>query len=191
MRRSLPWLVALPLMLAGSQAAHALSYVLVFPEASVRSRTLTETGHGYLEGLPFALGMTCTVALLALALTAFDAAHGARRVRMLPAAAVAVFPPAAFALQEVLELSLHTGTLGWRAVLAPTFLPGLLLQLPFAAAGYLATRLLLRTAERVGRAICGAITFRSVSDTTPVPAAVLRDRLGRASHAARAPPCAS
>jgi hypothetical protein len=53
-------------------------------------------------------------------------------------------------LQEVLELSLHTGQFGWRAALAPTFLPGLALQLPFALAAYLMARLLLRAAERIG-----------------------------------------
>lgn len=191
MRRSLPWLVALPLMLAGSQAAHALAYALVFPQASARSQTLAETGHGYLDGLPFALAITGTIALLALAAAAFDAAQGRGRIRMLPAAAVAVLPPAAFALQEVVELSLHTGTFGWRAVLAPTFLPGLLLQLPFAAAGYLLTRLLLRTAERVGRAICSTTTSQSLAGAAPaIGAAILRARLGCASHAARAPPCA-
>src|SRR5256885_537897 len=60
-------------------------------------------------------------------------------------------PPVGFALQELLELSLHTGTFGWRASLAPTSLPGLLLQLPFALAAYVAARVLLRTAEHVGR----------------------------------------
>jgi hypothetical protein len=56
-------------------------------------------------------------------------------------------------LQEVLELSLHTGSFGWRALAAPTFVPGLLLQLPFALAAYVAARLLLRAARAVGRAL--------------------------------------
>ena len=86
------------------------------------------------------------------AVTAFDAARG-RPVRDVPAWAFALLPPVGFAIQELLELSLHTGTFGWRAVLAPTFLPGLLLQLPFALAAYVAARLLLRAAGHVGRAL--------------------------------------
>jgi hypothetical protein len=65
-------------------------------------------------------------------------------------------PPLAFVFQEVLERSVHTGTLFWQAVEAPTFLPGLLLQLPFALAAYLVARLLLRVAERAGRAFRAA-----------------------------------
>ena len=65
-----------------------------------------------------------------------------------------------FAAQEVLELSLRTGTFGWRALLAPTFIPGLALQLPIALAAYVAARLLLRTAERVGRALAPQPTLR-------------------------------
>jgi hypothetical protein len=58
-----------------------------------------------------------------------------------------------FCLQEILELSLHSGTFGWRAVLAPTFLPGLALQLPFALAAYLVARILLRAATALGLAL--------------------------------------
>jgi hypothetical protein len=42
-----------------------------------------------------------------------------------PAWAFALVAPATFAVQELLELSLHTGTFGWRdPVMAPTFPPG-------------------------------------------------------------------
>jgi hypothetical protein len=150
MRRGLAWLVAVPLILAGSQAAHVLAYRWVYPEAHVRVLTLASTGHGYLAQLPIALGVGGAIALVSLLVVALDAARG-RRARPLPAWAFAVLPPLAFVVQEVLELSLHTGTLAWHAVFAPTFLPGLALQLPFALAAYLAARLLLRVAERLGR----------------------------------------
>ena len=78
---------------------------------------------------------------------------GAGRRAHFPAWAFAFLPPATFAIQEVLELSLHTGSFTMHALLAPTFLPGLLLQLPLALAAYLMARFLLRTAERVGRAL--------------------------------------
>src|SRR5207302_8796952 len=145
MRRSLAWLVALPLMLAGSELAHALSYRLVYPQAHVRALRIVATGHGYLAWLPLALAVASACALVSLAVTAADAARG-RTARELPAYAFALLPPLAFALQELLELSLHTGTFAWHAVLAPTFVPGLLLQLPVSILAYLAARLLLRAA---------------------------------------------
>jgi hypothetical protein len=152
MRRRLTWLVALPAMLAGSQAAHGLAYRIAFPNASLRVHVLAMTGHGYLARLPLALAVAAAIGLVGLACAAWDAARG-RRVRELSPLAFALLPPLAFALQEVLELSLHTGQIGWRAVAAPTFLPGLALQLPFAALAYLAARLLLRAAVELGRAL--------------------------------------
>jgi hypothetical protein len=152
MRRRLTWFVAVPAMLAGSQAAHALAYRLVFPNASLRVHALALTGHGYLQQLPLALAVAGALGLVGLGFAAWDTAHG-RHVRELSPAAFALLPPLAFALQEILELSLHTGHFGWRAVTAPTFLPGLALQLPFAALAFVAARLLLRAAVELGRAL--------------------------------------
>jgi len=151
MRRALAWLVALPVLLAGSQAAHALAYRFVYPEAHVRVEALLSTGHGYLSHLPLALGVAGSIAFLSLLLSAVDAARG-RPARALPAWAFALLPPLAFVLQEFLERSLHLGTFAWQTAFAPTFLPGLALQLPFALVAYVAARLLLRAAERAGRA---------------------------------------
>ena len=159
MRRRLTWLVALPAMLAGSQAAHALAYRIVFPTASVRVQVLALTGHGYLARLPLALAVAGAVGLVGLGFAAWDAAHG-RSVRQLSPLAFALLPPVAFVLQEVLELSVRSGHVGWRAFAAPTFLPGLLLQLPFAAVAYVATRLLLRGAARLGRLLAPAPRLR-------------------------------
>jgi hypothetical protein len=56
----------------------------------------------------------------------------------------------------------------------PTFWRGLLLQLPFALAAYLAARFLLRTAERLGRAFAAAPPRpRPVPLLLPAPAAAL------------------
>jgi hypothetical protein len=179
MRRRLTWLVAVPLTLAGSQAAHALAYRIVFPQSSLRLHVLAATGHGYLARLPLVLALAGAAGLVGLAAAVADAARG-RRVHDLPAPAFAVLPPLAFALQEVLELSLHTGTLGWRAVLAPTFLPGLALQLPFALAAYAAARLLLRAAVRLGRLL--AARPRLVAFAPPLP----RDAVAGHGFAGRA-----
>jgi hypothetical protein len=186
MRRGLAWALTLPLVLLGTQAAHSLAYELVYPQA--HTRMLLATGHSYLTWLPLALGIAGAVAIIALVAAAADAARG-RPVRELPAWAFALLPPATFVLQEVLELSLHTGTFGVRAVLAPTFLPGLLLQLPIALAAYVAARLLLRTAEHVGRSLAQPRPLR-VSAPVLVPPAVttLRARAVVAGCSSRGPP---
>jgi hypothetical protein len=186
MRRGLAWALTLPFVLLGTQAAHALAYELVYPQA--HSRTLLATGHGYLTYLPLALALAGAVALAALCVAAVDAARG-RPARKLPAWAFALLPPAMFVAQEVLELSLHTGTLGWRALLAPTFLPGLALQLPVALAAYIAARLLLRTAERVGSALARPRAIRLVHElAVPPAAATLRARAVVAGRSSRGPP---
>lgn len=152
MRRGAAWLTAAPLMLGGSQLAHAVAYRLAYPQAHVRMLHMLATGHSYFTQLPLALAAAGACLLVSLAVTALDAARG-RTARALPAWAFAFLPPLAFALQELLELSLHTGTFAWHAVLAPTFVPGLLLQLPVALLTYGIARLLLRAAERIGRAL--------------------------------------
>lgn len=152
MRRSVVWLAAAPLMLGGSQVAHAVAYRIAYPQAHVRVAAMLATGHAYFSRLPLVLAAAGACLLVSLVVTALDAARG-RAARALPAWAFALLPPLAFALQETLELSLHTGTFAWRAVLAPTFVPGLLLQLPVAFLTYLVARFLLRAAERIGRAL--------------------------------------
>jgi hypothetical protein len=189
MRRSLAWLIAVPLMLGGSQLAHALAYRIAYPQAHVRVVRMLATGHAYLGWLPLALGAASACVLVALACTALDAARG-RPAHALPTAAFALLPPVAFALQEVLELSLHTGTFAWRAVLAPTFVPGVLLQLPFSVLVYAAARLLLRAAERLGRALARPrLELRPEALRAPVVAHV-EGLLARSVRLARAPPLA-
>jgi hypothetical protein len=189
MRRSLAWLVAVPLMLGGSQFAHAVAYRIAYPQAHVRMVRMLATGHAYLAWFPLALGAASACVLVALACTALDAARG-RPAQALPAAAFALLPPVAFALQEVLELSLHTGTFAWRAVLAPTFVPGLLLQLPVAALVYAAARLLLRAAERIGSALARPrFTLRPAVLRAPV-VPLVEGLLAPSVRPARAPPLA-
>jgi hypothetical protein len=151
-KRRLAWGLALPLAFAGSQTAHAVAYTIVYPQAHVRATAMLETGHSYLTYLPVALALGAAAVVASVVVAAVDAAR-LRPARRAPAWSFALVAPTTFVLQEFLELSLHTGTLGWHAILAPTFLPGLLLQLPFAAAAYVVARLLLRAARRVGLAL--------------------------------------
>jgi hypothetical protein len=149
MRRGLAWLVAVPLMLAGSQAAHVLAYRIVYPQASVRLRVLVETGHGYMDLLPLVLGVAGAIVALSLVATGLDAARG-RGARSLPPWAFALLPVAGFTLQEHIERWLAWGFMPWHEFVEPTFLVGIALQLPFGALAYLAARLLLGGAARAG-----------------------------------------
>ena len=189
MRRRLAWLVTVPLLLASSQLAHVLAYRVVYPEAHVRAAALLRTGHGYLSALPLVLGIAGAIALLALAAAVLDAARG-RPVRDLPAWAFALLPPLAFVLQEFLELSLRLGRPAWHVVAAPTFLPGVALQLPCALAAFALARILLRTAEHVGRALATApLRARRLPQRPPtstLPAGALLRR-----PASRGPPLPS
>ena len=186
MRRGLAWALTLPVVLLGTQAAHALAYDLVYPQA--HERILLATGHGYLAWLPLALGLAGAVALAALCVAAVDAARG-RPPRALPAWGFAVLPVATFVTQELLELSLHTGSFNAHALLAPTFLPGLLLQLPLALAAYVAARLLLKTAERVGRALAEPRTLPTHVQLLTAPAtAPLQARAFAGGCSSRGPP---
>ena len=188
MRRSLAWLVAVPLMLAGSQVAHVLAYRIVYPRASVRLQALVETGHGYMSVLPLVLGIAGAVVALSLAATVIDAARG-RGPRPLPPWAFALLPVAAFAAQEYLERWLAWGFLPWYAATQPTFLIGVALQLPFGALAYLAARFLLRAAKRLGLQLARVSPARPRRAPLPllVPAAqplpplpsLLSRRLGR------------
>ncbi len=174
-------------MLGGSQLAHAVAYRIAYPQAHVRVVHMLATGHSYFTRLPILLAAAGACVLVALVATAVDAARGLR-ARALPASAFALLPPLAFALQELLELSLHTGTFAWHAVLAPTFLPGLLLQLPFALLMYVLARLLLRAAERIGRALRGAPAGVRTTIVFASAPAVPHVQSIRGRRLARAPP---
>jgi hypothetical protein len=189
MRRGTAWALAVPLMLVSSQAAHAIAYRLVYPEAHVRVAMLLTTGHSYLHWLPLVFGVAAASLLVSLAVAALETARG-RAPRGLPAPAFALLPPLGFALQELLELSLHTGGLAWHVVLAPTFVPGLALQLPFALAAYVAARVLLRAARDAGRLLAPPRPARArvAPVVIPVPVAAPRPRVAATRLAKRGPP---
>jgi hypothetical protein len=148
-------------MLVGVEAAHALAYRVVFPQSSLRGAMLAATGHAYAAWLPLVLALAGAVAIVGVAAAVADVVRGGT-VRELDAGAFAALPPLAFALQELLELSLHTGHVAWHAFAEPTFLPGLALQLPFALLAFVLTRLLLRVALTVGRLLAPRHSVRAV-----------------------------
>jgi hypothetical protein len=190
-RRRLPWLVAIPLMVAGSLSAHELGYWLVMPDADTRASLLAGTGHGYLEHVPLALGVLAAMLASGLAIRVLGALRGHR-----PAAVSSwwlfALPLTGFALQEHLERLLHDGSLPLDAALEPTFLVGLLLQLPFALAALMVARALVETAERLAvrlnrarrprpRQVALALPRAAAAVGRPLPVLAL-------GHAERGPP---
>jgi hypothetical protein len=179
-------------MLSGSQAAHVLVYRWVYPQAGVRLDALLATGHSYMTLMPLVLAVAAAATLVSLVLGCADAARG-RALRAVPAWAFGVLPLVGFALQEYLERWVAAGAVPWHAALAPTFLPGLALQLPFGLAAYLAARLLLRAAERVGRTLAArppAVPPPVACAAAPIPisAAPLRPPVLSCGLAKRGPP---
>src|SRR5712692_1987395 len=157
MRRRLPWLLALPVMAAGSLAAHSLSYVVVSARASESGTEVSErASSGGVGFLVLFIGI--------LAATAVVAAVG----RLLLGRGVSpwwffTLPPLAFTLQEFSERLLRAEAFPFHAALEPRFLLGLLLQLPFGLLALLVARMLLCVVERLVRALAGPRTRRLVA----------------------------
>ena len=128
LRRTLAWVLVVPLAAAGLLATHALAYEL----------TGTSAGrlHGYLAHAPQVVGVLATLSLVGLAFQQ-------RSVGRLSAWSYALLAPFGFACQEHLERLVHTGELPW-LLTSPAFLLGLAMQVPLALACVLVAR-------RVGR----------------------------------------
>jgi hypothetical protein len=191
-RSAAAWLLSIPLMGAGSQVAHAFAYRLVFPDARVRLRDLVATGHGYIDYAPFVAGLAGALELVAFAWILVSAVRGRRRARVPPPWAFAALPPLAFALQELAERWLASGSFPWWAFLQPTFGAGLLLQLPFALLAYVAARLLLRTAQTVAATLRGTAArprlARLATVRHPLPVWALPATAWADGHPVRGPP---
>ena len=100
-RRCAAWLVALPLMVAGSQVAHAVAYRIVYPEAQVRWQVLLSTGHAYLSYWPLLFGVVGGVLLVGVRPLWLPRCR--RGPAAVPAWAFGLLPLAGFTVQEFLE----------------------------------------------------------------------------------------
>lgn len=184
------WLLVVPLMLAGTEVAHALAYRLVYPQAAVRLQVLAATGHSYLSLAPLIFGIAGAIGLAGLLTNVVDAARR-RGVRPVPPLAFGLLPLAAFTIQEFMERWLALGGFPWWMVLQPTFRIGLLLQLPFGLCAFLIARLLFRAARRVGVALRGAppLALPAPRSSWHVRAVLpLRASVLASGHAGRGPP---
>ena len=149
MRRRLPWLLALPVMAAGSLAAHSLSYLFLSARAAEGGAEASErSSTGSASNLVLFLGVGAAMAIVAAALLVVG-----RRRRGAGVSPWLFFllPPLAFALQELAERLLHAEAFPFQAALEPRFLLGLLLQLPFGLLALLVARALLRVVRRLVR----------------------------------------
>lgn len=145
------WLLAGPLMAAGSVLAHALAYRLAGQPAQA---VAADDTHHYLAYLSPAAAPAAVLALLALTLRVVRASsgHASPPLSWRP---FALIPPLAFGVQEHLERLAQTGRLPLGAALEPTFRVGLVLELVLGLAVFVATRTLLGSANRVAEAGAG------------------------------------
>jgi hypothetical protein len=132
----LAWLVTLPIAIVGCESAHAIANILFGAPDRGRDELLA---------------IIAIAAGLAGRVTGVWSAGSATAARL----PFALLAPALFVLQEHVETVLHTGALPLGTAIEPTFLPGLLLQIPFALAAYAVARALVRLADGV-RALVAA-----------------------------------
>jgi hypothetical protein len=192
-------LLSVPLAGAGWLAAHSGAYLLAAPDGHERAELLSATGHGYLAHAP--LFCACGAALVVAGLLACvtDGVRGHARVRQ-PLRLFVLMPVLGFATVEHLERLVAHDAFPYDAVLEPTFLIGLALQLPFAFVAFGFAHVLHGLGHVLGRLMRGwakpACRLRVaqhalvVTRLIPEPARPLPLGLAR-GHAPRAPPAPS
>jgi len=172
----------------GVVLGHAITYVLVEPNAHQRTTDLAATGHAYL-GLANDLGLIAgLIALSAVFLGGLTRSHGdAPPLRNL-ITRLAIFQAVAFAAMELLErLSAGAPLAG---VLHHGILPmGIAIQVSIAVLGALIIRWLLRAADRVEWAVGAApVVFDRASAVVVLPTFHVPARPALAAAGIRGPP---
>jgi hypothetical protein len=173
------WLVVLPLLIVGSEAAHIILARLA--PAGYQGAELFERSGGGRNLLPLLLSLAGALVVggLVVHATGQPSCRVSRRV-------VAGLPLLAFTIQEHLEYALGHGRLSLTLVAHPAFAIGLALQLPFALAAYLAARLLLVLATAIaGRRPESRGPHVRPRPYPPAPNGVESPRLGRLPGDAR------
>jgi hypothetical protein len=190
-RRSVAWLLTIPLAVVGSQLAHALAYRLATGSDRERSHELASSGHAYLTYAPIVLAICAALVLIALVheLRTVFAGHAGRSPRP-SAVSFAVLAPAIFVGQEHFERLLHSGTFAPALVFERTFLLGLAMQVPFALIAYVCARLLLGAARVVARllAVPRVFVLRRQSRWTHAEVRAPRTRPYGLTRGPRGPP---
>jgi len=198
MRRRLSWLIALPLMAAGSLAAHALSSLLaggrVEGVASADGDThiaseRTSAGFAAHSVLPVGLLVALVIAVGAAWLV--GRARGGRKRGASPWLFCAL-PPLAFSAQELIERVVNAEAAPFRAALEPRFLIGLALQIPFGLLALFVARALQRVVRRIARALVRQrptlLSRRTLSFRLPVACELPRIPALALGYTQRGPP---
>jgi hypothetical protein len=187
MRRAAAWVVALPLAVAATVAAHALDYRLAVPDGDARATLLAATGHDYDARIAFLLALVTGVVVVAVGASAAELRARSPRASAWP---FLVLPPIVFALQEHLERFAVDGAVPVSTVTEPTFVLGLAITVPFGVAAWAAARLVLRVARTVALALrrprVALLTF--AVPLVPIATAFVPARTPAAEHAPRGPP---
>jgi hypothetical protein len=188
--RALAWLLALPLMTAGSLLAHGTAYVAAEPDERARVSLLAQTGHAYFSAVPFLVGMLLALLFAGVAATVWRARRGRRSE--VAGVGVALLPLLCFVVQEQLERTLAGGFSPLETVSETPFLVGLALQLPFALVALAAARWLGRVADERGQALATDPPRRLSLYEPPALSGLLakpRPLLLAAGASGRGPPC--
>ena len=182
-------MVTLPIALVGVEAAHALANA-AFGSPEEAGEIFARVASGA-ELVPVLSALALALVLLGLS------GRVAGRwwlPRDAPALALpfALLPPVAFVLLELLEALLHRGHVPADLVVEPALVVGLGLQFPFALAGYLVARLLLRLSDGVRGLIVRRRAAPPLDPPRALPSPLREDpplpaRRGGA-HLGRAPP---
>lgn len=190
MRRLSLWVLVGSVGVAGCELTHLLTYRLVYPDRLQRAQALQQTGHSYLR---YSLLVFAAVAALGLMALALRVTHARRRVPLVTVGVWAALAPAAtYVLVEQLESLFSGGSPPAGAAVDPTFLLGLLLQVPLGLAAYLVVRLLVRSADELGRSLACPLcqeVRRASSDLPPsLDEGAPRLQVCALRHPGRAPP---
>jgi hypothetical protein len=141
-------------MALGGLVAHALAYELAAAESHAAHASAHPDIHGYFAVWPICAATCGTIILVSLTASAVVRTWAGHPVSA-PLWLFALLPPIGFAVQEHAERVLATGAFPQAAALEPTFALGLILQIPFALAAYLAARVLIALAVAVARRLQG------------------------------------
>lgn len=156
-------LLSVPLVVLGTLFAHALTYRLAYPHAAERALADEAAGHGYLGEQRLVTTACVALIVVAVAMIALEARRDVSRT--VPPWLFASLPLVGFTAQEVLERVTAGSGFGAEELLGPTFVLGLLVQLPVAALMYAVARILSRLAVEFSEALARAGVERRVRPT--------------------------
>jgi hypothetical protein len=146
MRKGTAWLVSFPIALVGMLAAHAVANAAVgSPEGAGEVFASAASGAELVPVLAALAAGAILLGVIGRVAGRWCLTAGGRSLAL----SFALLPPLGFVLLELGEKFADSGVGAAHPTHGATFLVGLALQLPFAVAGYLAARVLLRLSDGV------------------------------------------